>query len=126
MGEWLQGWGLLGALRKRSGAPGVARSTPATPPTHSHPSSPSHEHIELRQLSFQVCFLYFQCLCYISCHFVLDSFAKGRCDRDCFSNLDIHFMKFSGVHMDSFVPRYGVLLRNTLINIVLLCMSLLE
>lgn len=53
VGEWLQGWGLLGALRKRSGAPGVARSTPATPPTHSHPSSPSHEHIELRQLSFQ-------------------------------------------------------------------------
>lgn len=58
VGEWLQGWGLLGALRKRSGAPGVARSTPATPPTHSHPSSPSHEHIELRQLSFQVCLFY--------------------------------------------------------------------
>ncbi|KAG7163570.1 hypothetical protein Hamer_G002771 [Homarus americanus] len=53
VGEWLQGWGLLGVLRKRSGAPGGARSTPATPPTHSHPSTPSHEHIELRQLNLQ-------------------------------------------------------------------------
>ncbi|KAK4296959.1 hypothetical protein Pmani_030587 [Petrolisthes manimaculis] len=52
-GEWLQGWGLLGVLRKKSGVPGGARSTPATPPTHSHPSTPSHEHIELRQLNFQ-------------------------------------------------------------------------
>lgn len=56
-GEWLQGWGLLGVLRKRSGVPGGARSTPATPPTHSHPSTPSHEHIELRQLNFQVGFI---------------------------------------------------------------------
>ncbi|XP_064094932.1 uncharacterized protein LOC135207231 [Macrobrachium nipponense] len=54
VGEFLQGWGLFGALRKRSGAPGGVRSTPATPPMHSHPSSPTHEHIELRQLSFQV------------------------------------------------------------------------
>lgn len=53
VGEFLQGWGLFGALRKRSGAPGGVRSTPATPPMYSHPSSPTHEHIELRQLSFQ-------------------------------------------------------------------------
>ncbi|XP_045112597.1 putative protein TPRXL [Portunus trituberculatus] len=52
VGEWLQGWGLLGVLRRRSGVGGV-RSTPNTPPTHSQPTSPSHEHIELRQLNFQ-------------------------------------------------------------------------
>ncbi|KAK8724611.1 hypothetical protein OTU49_011171, partial [Cherax quadricarinatus] len=53
VGEWLQGWGLLGVLRKKTGVPGGVRSTPATPPTHSHPSTPSHEHIELRQLNLQ-------------------------------------------------------------------------
>ncbi|KAK7008355.1 hypothetical protein SK128_018943 [Halocaridina rubra] len=57
VGEFLQGWGLFGVLRKKSGVPGGARSTPATPPMYSHPASPSHEHIELRQLNFQVSLL---------------------------------------------------------------------
>ncbi|XP_069191296.1 uncharacterized protein [Procambarus clarkii] len=61
VGEWLQGWGLLGVLRKKTGGPGGVRSTPATPPTHSHPATPSHEHIELRPLNLQV-MVYLFCL----------------------------------------------------------------
>ena len=58
VGELLQGWGLLGILRRKGGF-GGARSTPATPPTYSRSSSPSHEHIELTQLGLQVSVLKF-------------------------------------------------------------------
>ncbi|XP_076030545.1 uncharacterized protein LOC143018876 [Oratosquilla oratoria] len=53
VGDWLNGWGLLGALRRRSGVGSGMRSMPATPPTNSHPSSPAHEHIELNNLNME-------------------------------------------------------------------------
>lgn len=54
MGELLQSWGILSALRRRGWGTTGARSTPNTPPPFSCSSSPSHEQIELSHLNIQV------------------------------------------------------------------------